>query len=149
MVLLFLLWGTDNFVPNSTLANKNLAINAILGAAFGAAGQRCMAISVGKLFHITYPCPGIVTKGFQPYSLALPSLGYRNLRNELKHSKLMVGSSKAQICEQFWASPLYSADSISVPQGTFDFSSGKRASCRTHFFGRRTGWPYYSGRSTR
>ena len=29
-------------------ANQNHAINAILGAAFGAAGQRCMAISVGK-----------------------------------------------------------------------------------------------------
>ena len=29
-----------------TLANKNLALNSIIGAAFGAAGQRCMAISV-------------------------------------------------------------------------------------------------------
>jgi malonate-semialdehyde dehydrogenase (acetylating)/methylmalonate-semialdehyde dehydrogenase len=28
-------------------ANKNLALNSIVGAAFGAAGQRCMAISVG------------------------------------------------------------------------------------------------------
>ncbi|TDL28600.1 methylmalonate-semialdehyde dehydrogenase [Rickenella mellea] len=30
-------------------ANKNLAINSILGAAFGAAGQRCMAVSVAVL----------------------------------------------------------------------------------------------------
>ncbi|KIJ28677.1 hypothetical protein M422DRAFT_61900 [Sphaerobolus stellatus SS14] len=30
-------------------ANKNLAINSLLGAAFGAAGQRCMAISVAVL----------------------------------------------------------------------------------------------------
>jgi len=28
-------------------ANQNLALNSIVGAAFGAAGQRCMAISVG------------------------------------------------------------------------------------------------------
>jgi hypothetical protein len=28
-------------------ANKNFALNSIIGAAFGAAGQRCMAISVG------------------------------------------------------------------------------------------------------
>jgi malonate-semialdehyde dehydrogenase (acetylating)/methylmalonate-semialdehyde dehydrogenase len=27
-------------------ANKNFALNAITGAAFGAAGQRCMALSV-------------------------------------------------------------------------------------------------------
>jgi malonate-semialdehyde dehydrogenase (acetylating)/methylmalonate-semialdehyde dehydrogenase len=27
-------------------ANKNYALNAITGAAFGAAGQRCMALSV-------------------------------------------------------------------------------------------------------
>lgn len=31
-----------------TPANKNLALNSIISAAFGAAGQRCMAISVGK-----------------------------------------------------------------------------------------------------
>ncbi|TEB38997.1 methylmalonate-semialdehyde dehydrogenase [Coprinellus micaceus] len=30
-------------------ANKNLALNSIVGAAFGAAGQRCMALSVGIL----------------------------------------------------------------------------------------------------
>jgi len=30
-------------------ANKNLAINSIVGAAFGAAGQRCMAISVAVI----------------------------------------------------------------------------------------------------
>lgn len=29
------------------LANKNLALNSVAGAAFGAAGQRCMALSVG------------------------------------------------------------------------------------------------------
>ncbi|KAF5312701.1 hypothetical protein D9619_002872 [Psilocybe cf. subviscida] len=31
---------------SNPIANKNLAINSIVGAAFGAAGQRCMAISV-------------------------------------------------------------------------------------------------------
>ncbi|KAF9015529.1 methylmalonate-semialdehyde dehydrogenase [Cyathus striatus] len=31
------------------LANKNLALNSIVGAAFGAAGQRCMAVSVAVL----------------------------------------------------------------------------------------------------
>ena len=30
-------------------ANKNQALNSLLGAAFGAAGQRCMAISVAIL----------------------------------------------------------------------------------------------------
>ncbi|MDK2124565.1 CoA-acylating methylmalonate-semialdehyde dehydrogenase [Parachitinimonas caeni] len=34
------------FMPDS---NKDQAINALVGAAFGAAGQRCMAISVGVL----------------------------------------------------------------------------------------------------
>ncbi|KAJ7487442.1 methylmalonate-semialdehyde dehydrogenase [Mycena galericulata] len=29
-------------------ANRNFALNSIIGAAFGAAGQRCMALSVGK-----------------------------------------------------------------------------------------------------
>jgi acyl-CoA reductase-like NAD-dependent aldehyde dehydrogenase len=29
-------------------ANKNLTLNAVAGAAFGAAGQRCMALSVGR-----------------------------------------------------------------------------------------------------
>ncbi|KAJ6604498.1 Aldehyde/histidinol dehydrogenase, partial [Mycena vulgaris] len=33
----------------ANLANRNLALNSILGAAFGAAGQRCMAISVALL----------------------------------------------------------------------------------------------------
>lgn len=28
-------------------ANRNLTLNAVAGAAFGAAGQRCMALSVG------------------------------------------------------------------------------------------------------
>ena len=30
-------------------ANKNFALNSIVGAAFGAAGQRCMALSVCEL----------------------------------------------------------------------------------------------------
>jgi len=29
-------------------ANRNLTLNAVAGAAFGAAGQRCMALSVGE-----------------------------------------------------------------------------------------------------
>jgi len=36
--------GCSKIVP----ANQNLSLNSIIGAAFGAAGQRCMAISVGK-----------------------------------------------------------------------------------------------------
>jgi malonate-semialdehyde dehydrogenase (acetylating)/methylmalonate-semialdehyde dehydrogenase len=32
-------------------ANKNLTLNAVAGAAFGAAGQRCMALSVGESGH--------------------------------------------------------------------------------------------------
>src|ERR1700722_10165187 len=35
-------------------ANKNYALNAITGAAFGAAGQRCMALSVCALFCLCY-----------------------------------------------------------------------------------------------
>ena len=37
------------------LANKNLALNAVAGAAFGAAGQRCMALSVGMSLHPKAP----------------------------------------------------------------------------------------------
>jgi len=36
-------------IAKTCSANKNLALNSILGAAFGAAGQRCMAISVAIL----------------------------------------------------------------------------------------------------
>jgi malonate-semialdehyde dehydrogenase (acetylating) / methylmalonate-semialdehyde dehydrogenase len=39
-------------------ANKNHALNAIVGAAFGAAGQRCMALSV-CMFVITVLSPGV------------------------------------------------------------------------------------------
>ncbi len=35
------------------LANRNLTLNSVVGAAFGAAGQRCMALSVGKLILLT------------------------------------------------------------------------------------------------
>lgn len=38
--------GAKNHAVIMPDANKNLALNSILGAAFGAAGQRCMAISV-------------------------------------------------------------------------------------------------------
>ncbi|KAF9566170.1 methylmalonate-semialdehyde dehydrogenase [Agrocybe pediades] len=38
--------GAKNHAILMPDANKNLAINSIVGAAFGAAGQRCMAISV-------------------------------------------------------------------------------------------------------
>ncbi|KII93788.1 hypothetical protein PLICRDRAFT_121965 [Plicaturopsis crispa FD-325 SS-3] len=41
--------GAKNHAVIMPDANKNLAINSILGAAFGAAGQRCMAISVAVL----------------------------------------------------------------------------------------------------
>ncbi|KAN0100496.1 Aldehyde/histidinol dehydrogenase [Tylopilus felleus] len=38
--------GAKNHAVLMSDANKNLALNSIIGAAFGAAGQRCMAISV-------------------------------------------------------------------------------------------------------
>ncbi|KIJ23593.1 hypothetical protein M422DRAFT_195746 [Sphaerobolus stellatus SS14] len=41
--------GAKNHAVIMPDANKNLAINSLLGAAFGAAGQRCMAISVAVL----------------------------------------------------------------------------------------------------
>ncbi|KZS95962.1 methylmalonate-semialdehyde dehydrogenase [Sistotremastrum niveocremeum HHB9708] len=41
--------GAKNHAVVLPDANKNLTINSILGAAFGAAGQRCMAISVAVL----------------------------------------------------------------------------------------------------
>ncbi|RXW19525.1 hypothetical protein EST38_g6326 [Candolleomyces aberdarensis] len=41
--------GAKNHAILMPDANKNLALNSIIGAAFGAAGQRCMAISVALL----------------------------------------------------------------------------------------------------
>ncbi|TFK56952.1 methylmalonate-semialdehyde dehydrogenase [Heliocybe sulcata] len=41
--------GAKNHAVVMPDGNKNLALNSILGAAFGAAGQRCMAISVAVL----------------------------------------------------------------------------------------------------
>jgi len=41
--------GAKNHAVIMPDANKNLALNSILGAAFGAAGQRCMAISVAVM----------------------------------------------------------------------------------------------------
>jgi malonate-semialdehyde dehydrogenase (acetylating)/methylmalonate-semialdehyde dehydrogenase len=41
--------GAKNHAVIMPDANKNLALNAVIGAAFGAAGQRCMAISVAIL----------------------------------------------------------------------------------------------------
>ncbi|EIN14088.1 methylmalonate-semialdehyde dehydrogenase [Punctularia strigosozonata HHB-11173 SS5] len=41
--------GAKNHAVIMPDANKNLALNSIIGAAFGAAGQRCMAISVAIL----------------------------------------------------------------------------------------------------
>lgn len=41
--------GAKNHAVVMSDANKNLALNSIIGAAFGAAGQRCMAISVAVL----------------------------------------------------------------------------------------------------
>ncbi|KAF9527804.1 methylmalonate-semialdehyde dehydrogenase [Crepidotus variabilis] len=41
--------GAKNHAILMPDANKNLAINSIIGAAFGAAGQRCMAISVAVI----------------------------------------------------------------------------------------------------
>jgi len=41
--------GAKNHAVVMPDANRNLALNSIIGAAFGAAGQRCMAISVAVL----------------------------------------------------------------------------------------------------
>ncbi|KDQ63422.1 hypothetical protein JAAARDRAFT_29451 [Jaapia argillacea MUCL 33604] len=41
--------GAKNHAVVMPDANKNLALNSIIGAAFGAAGQRCMALSVAIL----------------------------------------------------------------------------------------------------
>ncbi|KAL0951398.1 hypothetical protein HGRIS_008094 [Hohenbuehelia grisea] len=41
--------GAKNHAVIMPDANKNLALNSIIGAAFGAAGQRCMALSVAIL----------------------------------------------------------------------------------------------------
>ncbi|KAH7912593.1 Aldehyde/histidinol dehydrogenase [Hygrophoropsis aurantiaca] len=41
--------GAKNHAVLMPDANKNLALNSIIGAAFGAAGQRCMAVSVAVL----------------------------------------------------------------------------------------------------
>ncbi|TFK36856.1 methylmalonate-semialdehyde dehydrogenase [Crucibulum laeve] len=41
--------GAKNHAVLMPDANKNLALNSIVGAAFGAAGQRCMAVSVAVL----------------------------------------------------------------------------------------------------
>ncbi|KAJ3779069.1 methylmalonate-semialdehyde dehydrogenase [Lentinula raphanica] len=41
--------GAKNHAVLMPDANKNLALNSLVGAAFGAAGQRCMAISVAVL----------------------------------------------------------------------------------------------------
>ncbi|KAJ7783625.1 methylmalonate-semialdehyde dehydrogenase [Mycena maculata] len=41
--------GAKNHAVIMPDANRNLALNSIIGAAFGAAGQRCMAISVALL----------------------------------------------------------------------------------------------------
>jgi malonate-semialdehyde dehydrogenase (acetylating)/methylmalonate-semialdehyde dehydrogenase len=41
--------GAKNHAVILPDANKNLALNSVVGAAFGAAGQRCMAISVAIL----------------------------------------------------------------------------------------------------
>lgn len=40
--------GAKNHAVIMNDANKNLTLNALAGAAFGAAGQRCMALSVGE-----------------------------------------------------------------------------------------------------
>jgi len=46
--------GAKNHAVILPDANKNLALNSLLGAAFGAAGQRCMAISVAVFVGTTH-----------------------------------------------------------------------------------------------
>ncbi|PPQ67077.1 hypothetical protein CVT25_005678 [Psilocybe cyanescens] len=55
--------GAKNHAILMPDANKNLAINSIVGAAFGAAGQRCMAISVAVIVGDTSAwLPGLVER---------------------------------------------------------------------------------------
>ncbi|KDR85348.1 hypothetical protein GALMADRAFT_234171 [Galerina marginata CBS 339.88] len=55
--------GAKNHAILMPDANKNLAINSIVGAAFGAAGQRCMAISVAVIVGDTSVwLPGLVER---------------------------------------------------------------------------------------
>ncbi|KIM47863.1 hypothetical protein M413DRAFT_61305 [Hebeloma cylindrosporum] len=67
--------GAKNHAILMPDANKNLAINSIVGAAFGAAGQRCMAISVAVIVgDLDAWLPGLVERaqalkvngGFEP-----------------------------------------------------------------------------------
>ena len=41
--------GAKNHTSVMPDANKNHAVNSVVGAAFGAAGQRCMALSVAVM----------------------------------------------------------------------------------------------------
>jgi malonate-semialdehyde dehydrogenase (acetylating)/methylmalonate-semialdehyde dehydrogenase len=55
--------GAKNHAILMPDANKNFAINSIVGAAFGAAGQRCMAISVAIIVgEATDWLPGLVER---------------------------------------------------------------------------------------
>ncbi|KAF8167752.1 methylmalonate-semialdehyde dehydrogenase [Crassisporium funariophilum] len=55
--------GAKNHAILMPDANKNLAINSIVGAAFGAAGQRCMAVSVAVIVGDTSAwIPGLVER---------------------------------------------------------------------------------------
>lgn len=42
-------WWVQNHVVVMPDANKEQTLNALVGAAFGAAGQRCMALSVAVM----------------------------------------------------------------------------------------------------
>ncbi|KAG8713357.1 Methylmalonate-semialdehyde dehydrogenase [acylating] mitochondrial [Ceratobasidium sp. 394] len=93
--------GAKNHAVILPDANKNLAINSILGAAFGAAGQRCMAISVAVFVGTTHSwLPELVERakgmkvngGFEPGADLGPLIS--------PHAKARVESIIASVPEE-------------------------------------------------
>ncbi|KAG9123289.1 hypothetical protein FRC07_015140 [Ceratobasidium sp. 392] len=93
--------GAKNHAVILPDANKNLAINSILGAAFGAAGQRCMAISVAVFVGTTHSwLPELVERakgmkvngGFEPGADLGPLIS--------PHAKTRVESIIASVTEE-------------------------------------------------
>jgi hypothetical protein len=67
-------------------ANKEQTLNQLVGAAFGAAGQRCMALSTVIFINTTVTTQGnvrsmavIIIFLSRLYLLVMPRIGYQNL----------------------------------------------------------------------
>ncbi|QRW13899.1 aldehyde dehydrogenase family protein [Ceratobasidium sp. AG-Ba] len=93
--------GAKNHAVILPDANKNLALNSIIGAAFGAAGQRCMAISVAVFVGSTHSwIPELVERakglkvngGFEPGADLGPLIS--------PHAKSRVESIIGSVSEQ-------------------------------------------------